>query len=245
MTITTPHVFFITPPAPCPYLPGRTERRVVASLDELPAEAFDALTGAGFRRSQRFVYKPNCLGCQACVSVRILARRFVWTRSFRRIRARNRDLLVRERAPRVTEEQYALFSRYLDQRHTEGGMQGMRFEEYREMVEDGTPRTRLIEFRDRGGRLLAVSLTDRVADGFSGVYKFFDPAERRRSLGTEIVLWHVQRACELNLPHVYLGYWIAGCRKMEYKSRFRPLERLEGASWMPFAPDGETRPPAP
>jgi len=236
VTITTPHAFFLTPPAPCPYLADRMERRVVACLDELPPTAFDTLTGAGFRRSQRFVYKPHCPGCQACVSVRVLAPQFVWTRSFRKIRARNRDLVVRERPPRVTEEQYLLFSRYLDRRHSEGGMQGMRFDEYREMVEDGTPGTRLVEFRDGAGRLVGVSLTDRVADGLSGVYKFFDPEEKRRSLGTEIVLWHVRRAVELGLPHVYLGYWIAGCRKMEYKSRFGPLERLEGASWVPFTP---------
>ena len=239
MTVTAPHVFFITPPAPCPYLPGRMERRVVACLDELPASAFDTLTAAGFRRSQRFVYKPSCLGCQACVSVRILVERFVWSRSFRKIHARNRDLVATEKAPLATEEQYRLFARYLDHRHTEGGMQGMRFEEYREMVEDGTAGTRLIEFRDGDRRLLGVSLTDRVADGLSGVYKFFDPAEGRRSLGTEIVLWHVLRARALGLPHVYLGYWIAGCRKMAYKSRFAPLECLEGASWVPFPPETE------
>ncbi len=245
MTITTPHVFFITPPAPCPYLAGRMERRVVACLDELPPSAFDTLTAAGFRRSQRFVYKPNCIGCQACVSVRIVVDRFVWTRSFRKIRARNRDLAAAEMPPRVTGEQYELFRRYLDSRHTEGGMQGMSFEEYREMVEDGTPGTRLIEFRDGDRRLLGVSLTDRVADGLSGVYKFFAPEEKRRSLGTEIVLWHVLRARELGLPHVYLGYWIAGCRKMAYKARFGPLERLEGASWVPFRPEEDARPSVP
>lgn len=209
---------------------------MVAILQELAPEAFDLLTAAGFRRTQHYVYRPSCPGCNACVPVRIPVDRFVWTRGFRRVRKRNRDLRAEERPPVATAEQYALFARYLASRHGDGGMAGMTFADYREMVEEAAPGTMLVEFRDDSGALLGVTLTDRVESGLSGVYKFFEPEAERRSLGTFIVLWHVERARELGLPHVYLGYWIADCRKMSYKSRFRPLERLEGAHWVPFEP---------
>ncbi len=230
----TPKTFFLTPPAPCPYLEGRTEQRIVALLDDLGPQALDFLTPAGFRRSQRFLYRPRCPGCESCVSVRIPVERFRWTRSFRKIRARNRDLVADVGPPRAIPEEYALFRRYLEARHDDGGMHGMRFDEYREMIEEAAPGTRLIRFRDGSGELRAASLTDQVSDGLSGVYKFFDPSEPRRSLGTHVVLWHVEQARRLGLRYVYLGYWISGCRKMEYKARFRPLERLVGSTWVPF-----------
>lgn len=209
---------------------------MVAILDELAPEAFDLLTAAGFRRTQRWVYRPACPACNACIPVRIPVDRFLWTRGFRRVRKRNRDLRAEEGPPRATAEQYALFARYLASRHGDGGMADMTFADYREMVEEAAEGTMLVEFRDASARLLGVTLTDRVGDGLSGVYKFFEPEAERRSLGTFIVLWHVERARELGLRHVYLGYWIADCRKMSYKSRFRPLERLEGAHWVPFEP---------
>ncbi|GBD45105.1 Putative arginyl-tRNA--protein transferase [bacterium HR40] len=226
--------------SPCPYLPGQSEARVVAVLDELAPGAFDLLTAAGFRRTQRFVYRPDCPACSACVPVRIAVERFAWSRSFRKVWNRNRDLAVEERPPRATPEQYELFARYLASRHADGGMAKMDFDDYREMVEEAAPDTALVEFRDPSGRLVGATLTDRVADGLSGVYKFFDPDCERRSLGTLIVLWHVVRAFELGLPYVYLGYWIAGCRKMAYKNRFQPLERLAGAQWVAFEPDAES-----
>jgi len=228
---------YVTAPAPCPYLPGRQERRLVMLLDEIPAATFDRLTELGFRRSQHFVYRPDCPGCRACVPVRIPVAHFRWSRGFRRIRRRNADLVVRERPPRATAEQYALFRRYVDARHREGGMHDMDFEDYRALVEEAAAGTVLVEFRDAAGSLVAASLTDRVARGLSGVYKFFAPELAERSLGTFVILWHVARAAELGLPYVYLGYWIRDCRKMSYKSRFRPLERLdEDGRWRPFDP---------
>ncbi len=226
--------------APCPYLPGREEARVVAILDELAPESFDLLTAAGFRRTQRYLYRPDCPGCNACVPVRIPVADFRWTRGFRKVWHRNAGLRAVERPPVATAEQYDLFSRYLASRHAGGGMAGMTFEDYREMVEEAAPGTMLVEFREPDGTLFGATLTDRVESGLSGVYKFFEPGAERRSPGTFIVLWHVVRAGQLGLPYVYLGYWIAGCRKMAYKSRFRPLERLEGARWVAFA-DGEGR----
>ncbi len=235
--------FYLTVPEPCPYLPDRKERRVLALLDELPPGMFDLLTELGFRRSQRYVYRPDCPGCRACISVRIPVAQFRWSRTFRRVWRRNADLTPQERPPLATREQYALFRRYLDARHAGGGMHGMDYADYRALVEEAAAGTLLVEFRDRLGQLVAVSVTDRIRSGLSGVYKFFDPALAGRSLGTLVVLWHVVRAGELGLPYVYLGYWIAACRKMAYKARFRPLERLTAEGhWRPFEPVADDGP---
>jgi arginine-tRNA-protein transferase len=138
-----------------------------------------------------------------------------------------------------TDEQFALFQRYLRHRHQDGGMVRMDRDAYREMVEVAPPSTRLIEFRALDGALVGVSLTDRLRSGLSGVYKFYDPDLEPRSLGTFVILWHVERARALGLPYVYLGYWIAESRKMAYKARFAPLERLDGAAWVPLTPLAE------
>jgi leucyl-tRNA---protein transferase len=250
----TMRLFYTTDPAPCPYLPGRVERRIVTFLDTSDGgddERHDQLLRAGFRRSHRAVYRPACPGgCEACVPVRVPVARFAWTRNWRRVLRRNADLAAEERPARATAEQFELFRRYLDARHGDGGMSGMGWADYRAMVEDGPASSRLVEFRatspdDR--RLIAVSLTDCVPSGLSGVYKFFDPAEARRSLGTHVILWHVRRAAELGLPYAYLGYWIAESPKMAYKARFQPLERLTPGGWAPMdageaaaEPDGST-----
>ncbi len=235
--------FYSTDLAPCPYLSGRQERRLVALVEgERGNERLDLLTEAGFRRSQGYLYKPVCPGCRACVPVRIVVEEFRAGRSFRRVSARNRDLVGREVAASGTDEQFDLFHRYLRHRHQDGGMVRMDRQAYSEMVDTAPASTRLVEFRDPEGRLTAVSLTDRLRSGLSGVYKFYEPTVPQRSLGTFIILWHVQRARELGLPFVYLGYWIGESRKMAYKARFAPLERLEGPAWLPFA--GEPAAPA-
>jgi arginine-tRNA-protein transferase len=230
--------FYSTDLAPCPYLPGRDERRLVALVEPgEPESMVDLLTAAGFRRSQHALYKPACPGCQACVPVRIVVDAFRPSRTERRIVKRNADISASELTPRASVEQYELFHRYLEARHDDGGMSTMTFQGYAEMVESALSRTALVEFRNNHGRLMGVSLTDRVASGLSGVYKFFEPEEERRSLGTFIILWHVSRAIELGLAYVYLGYWIRDCRKMAYKARFAPLERLEGARWRAISTD--------
>lgn len=234
-TLAAMKVFFSTELAPCPYLADRVERRLVTSLLGPDADAdHDRLLRAGFRRSQRFAYRPACPGCSACVPVRIPVDRFVMTRAWRKVQKHNRDLRVRERPAVATEEQYGLFERYLAGRHEDGGMADMAFADYNAMVAEAGAGTHLIEWRRPDHRLMAVSLTDRAASGLSGVYKFFEPDEPRRSLGTQIILWHVARARELGLAHVYLGYWIAGSQKMAYKARFRPLERLGPDGWQPL-----------
>jgi arginine-tRNA-protein transferase len=233
--------FFSTELAPCPYLPGRAERRLVTSLDRADADdRHERLMQVGFRRAQRFAYRPACPGCQACVPVRIPVAGFAMSRGWRRILRRNADLVACERPLLATEEQFALFSRYVAGRHAEGGMAAMSWADYRAMIDDSPVAGLVAEWRRADGSLIAVSLTDRCASGLSGVYKFFDPDERRRSLGSLIVLWHIERARELRLPFVYLGYWIAGSAKMAYKARFRPLERLTANGWeaMADAPAG-------
>lgn len=224
--------FFGTLPQPCPYLADRVESKVVTELAGDDARALhDELSRAGFRRSHTLAYKPACPACNACVPVRIPVDAFAHSRSMRRVWRANADLAATERPPQATAEQYAVFALYQRWRHADGGMALMDFADYRAMVEETPIDTLVVEFRDAGGALVAASLTDRVSDGFSGVYKFFDPAQSRRSPGTFMVLWHVERARALGLPYVYLGYWIADCRKMSYKSRFRPLEALGRDGW--------------
>jgi leucyl-tRNA---protein transferase len=226
------HLFFSTEPTPCPYLADRLERRLVTVLEgHDPDRLHDRLLRAGFRRSQGYAYRPGCTGCQACVPVRIPVARFVFRRPWRRILRANADLAASERRAVATPEQYALFRRYLEHRHAVSGMAEMTWAEFRAMINDSPVDTVVIEWRRPDGSLIAASLTDRCGSGFSGVYKFFDPGEARRSLGTLIILWHVQRAAELGLPYVYLGYWIAGSATMAYKARFHPLERLTPSGW--------------
>jgi arginine-tRNA-protein transferase len=234
--------FFLTAPSPCPYLPGQEERKVFTHLVGARAPALnEALTHGGFRRSQTIAYRPACERCRACVSVRVRVAEFEPNRSFRRILARNGDLVGWERDNHPSSEQYSLFRAYLDARHGEGGMADMTVLDYAMMVEDSHVDTRLVEYRARGpdsfitgrgaGPLLAVALTDRLSDGLSMVYAFFDPAVGARSPGAWMILDHIERAKALGLPYLYLGYWVEGSRKMGYKSRFRPQERLMPAGW--------------
>jgi arginine-tRNA-protein transferase len=237
------HRFYSTDLAPCPYLAGRQERRLVALVEgDGGADRLDLLTEAGFRRSQGYLYKPVCPGCRGCVPVRIVVAGFRPGRSFRRVLARNADLRWVETPAVGSDEQYALFQRYLRQRHQDGGMVRMDRAAYAEMVEVAPATTRLVEFRDPAGRLAAVSLTDRLRSGLSGVYKFYEPEMPQRSLGSYVILWHIERARALGLPYVYLGYWIAESRKMAYKVRFAPLERLDGPFWLPLAAEGTVSP---
>ena len=228
-------LFFATELAPCPYLAARRERRLVTMLDGAdPDRLHDRLLQAGFRRSQGLAYRPACPGCEACVPVRIPVERFEETRAWRRIWRHNADLSAAERPPSATREQFALFEGYLASRHGESGMAAMTWADFRAMIDDSPVDSRVVEWRRADGSLIAASLTDRSASGLSGVYKFFDPAESRRSLGSLVILWHIRRAAELRLPYVYLGYWIAGSPKMAYKARFRPLERLTAEGWQPL-----------
>ena len=225
--------FFATPRMPCPYLPGKLERKVFTELWGEDAEQLhDALAVAGFRRSQGIVYRPLCDGCTACVPVRVLAREFRPKKWMRRIAAKSVHLEVSERPPTATAEQFRLFRRYLSWRHPDGGMMDMDFDEYRAMVEDTPVVTSMVEFREPDGQLGGACLTDVLADGLSMVYSFVRPDLHRLSLGSAIILWHIRRAAELSLDYVYLGYWISESEKMAYKTRFTPIEALRAEGWV-------------
>lgn len=229
--------FFLTPGGPCPYLPGKTERKVFARLSGSYAQPLsEALTHSGFRRSQSIAYRPACEGCNACVSVRILADRFESSRTFKRIQKRNADLIRTEVVAEATREQFALLRTYLDSRHSGGGMSDMGLFDYVAMVEETPVDTQIVEYRLAGkngapGPLLACALTDVLRDGVSMVYSFFHPGEDARSLGTFMILDHIRDARSRNLQHVYLGYWVEGSEKMAYKVRFRPMEALGRDGW--------------
>lgn len=229
--------FYMTSVAPCPYLPGQTERKVFANLPISDgAHVNDELTQAGFRRSQNIAYRPACQTCDACVSVRIPVADFTFSRSQRRVLSRNADLSRDLVEAEATTEQFDLLRRYLAARHPGGGMTGMSWLDYVSMVEDTTVRTHLIEYRlpskDGGpGDLVGVCLTDLLSDGLSMVYSFFDPDHEDRSPGRFAILDHVRQARIVGLPFVYLGYWVRGSRKMDYKAGFRPMEQLTRLGW--------------
>ena len=236
--------FFVTAPLPCPYLPGRFERRLVTELAGRQTTVFhDTLSRAGFRRSHGIAYVPVCRDCTACAAVRVLAQSFQPNRTQRRAWSRNADLLVVECPARATQEQYALFRTYQQTRHGGGEMARMDFCDYQTLVEDTPVDTVVIEMRRPDGALVAACLTDRMADGYSAVYSFFDSGMERRSLGTFMILWLIERARAQDLPYVYLGFWVAECAKMSYKASFRPIEAYTAQGWAPLyadAPDGRS-----
>ncbi|MCB2068078.1 MAG: arginyltransferase, partial [Erythrobacter sp.] len=225
-------------PAPCPYLPGRTERKVFTELKGPHAEQLnDALGRIGFRRSQTVAYRPSCEGCRACVSVRVAAHEFQPSGSQKRTLKRNDDLVVTECRPWATAEQFALLQRYLEHRHPGGGMAAMDEVDYADMVEHTSVSSFVIEYREvlpdgRQGRLVAACLTDRQGDGLSMIYSFYDPELGDRSgLGNFVILDHIRRASAAGLPYVYLGYWVAGSERMQYKVRYRPMDVLGPDGW--------------
>jgi arginine-tRNA-protein transferase len=235
-----PQFFYTTAPLPCPYLPGRTERKIVTELSGTEAEALhERLSRAGFRRSHNIAYAPVCPGCQACVPIRVVSEEFTPDRTQRRILRANADLAVSEMPARATAEQFTLFQRYQKNRHADGDMAAMGYYDYRAMIEDTPISTGILEFRDAQDRLLGACLTDWLADGLSAVYSFFDTDEDKRSLGTFAVLWLIGRARSLGLPYVYLGYWVPESRKMAYKARFRPSEILISGAWHRLGDDAE------
>lgn len=233
--------FFLTNPAPCPYLPGKTERKAFTSLCVTESDALhNTLSQAGFRRSQGIAYRPACPTCNACRSVRVDARNFRFSRNQMRVLNRNSDL-VRDPVPaQPTRAQFRLLKAYLKSRHEGGGMCDMVYRDYVNMVADSPVQSLVFEYRRGTGPdapLVAASITDVLRDGLSMVYTFFDPRESRRSLGRMMILDHIRQVNDLGLPHVYLGYWIKGSDKMNYKREYTPLEVLDGETWRPLLDD--------
>ncbi len=234
--------FYLTAPSPCPYLKGKEERKVFTHLvGERAKQVNDMLSQGGFRRSQNIAYRPACENCKACVSVRVLVNEFKPGASLRRA-SRDNSHLAGNRLPAApTKEQFSLFRRYLDDRHGAGGMAEMTSLDYAMMVEDTHVNTMVVEYRKRGidtaitkrgdGPLIATALTDILANGLSMVYSFYDTDEDHKSLGTFMILDHIRMARKMGLPYVYMGYWVDGSSKMDYKTRFRPQEQLTMTGW--------------
>ncbi len=238
--------FYVTAPQPCPYLAGRMERKLFTALQGDQSEAMnDTLSKQGFRRSQNVLYRPSCADCSACMSARIRVDDFAPNRTQRKVSRRNAYLTREVTSAWATEEQYDLFRRYLDSRHADGGMADMDVFEFAAMIEETPVRTRVIEYREgseKGKRALAaVCLTDILDDGLSLVYSFFDPSKAAQSLGSHIILDHVDLARAAGLPYVYLGYWVPNSPKMDYKARYAALDVYHDGKWQPMAaPDSYT-----
>ena len=241
MTDQTPETtqLFLTAAMPCPYLPGRQERKLFTHLTGRRASSLHHLLSEnGFRRSQNLIYRPACEGCNACQSVRIVAGQYEPSKRYKRVLSKNDDLLVDVRPTAATREQYDLFKRYLESRHEGGGMNQMSFVDYEYMVEDTPVQSVLVEYRLRDHPdqpLVAVALTDVMPDGLSMVYSFYDPELAHRSLGTFLILDHIAQVRSAQLRYVYLGYWVKDSPKMAYKAQFQPLEVQKGTlGWCPM-----------
>ncbi|MDE2563565.1 MAG: arginyltransferase [Sphingomonadales bacterium] len=240
--------FFVTSPAPCPYLAGKSERKVFTELKGPHADELnDALGRIGFRRSQTVAYRPSCIDCSACVSVRVVADEFEPSSTQRKTLRQHADLVATACKPWSTPEQFELLQRYLAARHPGGGMATMDEMDFADMVEHTPVKSYVIEYREPGengrpGKLVGACLTDQQGDGLSMIYSFYDPQHETRSgLGNFIILDHIQRAARVGLPYVYLGYWVDGSARMQYKVRYRPLERLGRDGWERFDPTEQRR----
>lgn len=225
--------FYVTAPQPCPYLEGRMERKLFTALQGEGAEQLNnSLSQQGFRRSQNVLYRPSCADCSACLSARINIANFQPSKTQKRVMRRNGSVHRRATSPWATEDQYTLFRTYLDARHADGGMADMDVFEFAAMVEETPIRSRVIEYTDSDA-LIGVSLTDVLEDGLSMVYSFYAPDRPQDSLGTWMILDHIEIARQAGLPYVYLGYWVPGSQKMGYKARFSGLEVYVGGKWSP------------
>ena len=223
--------FYATQAHPCSYLP--TEQATTLFLDPsqpMDAQVYAELSEVGFRRSGDHLYRPHCQNCSACVPARLPVGEFKANRQQRRIRNRNADLQVQAVRPAFSEEYYELYARYIEQRHADGDMYPPNREQFSTFLVRDLPFSRFYEFR-LNGRLLAVAVTDVLPNGLSAVYTFYDPDEEQRSLGRFAILWQIAETARLGLHAVYLGYWIKNCRKMNYKTQYRPIELFVNQHW--------------
>ncbi|MFC2971331.1 arginyltransferase [Azotobacter bryophylli] len=224
--------FYATQPHACSYLPE--EQATTLFLD--PSQPMDVhvyaeLSDMGFRRSGDHLYRPHCQQCNACIPARIPAADFIPNRQQRKILRRNQALRVRAVRPTFNDEYYRLYARYIERRHSDGDMYPPSRDQFSTFLVRDLPFSRFYEFRENE-RLMAVAVTDVLPNGLSAVYTFYDPDEEHRSLGRYCILWQVHEAARLGLQAVYLGYWIKNCRKMNYKTQYRPIELLVNQRWI-------------
>lgn len=224
--------FYATPEHTCSYLPDRQARTLfVDPRATIDRSLYSQLSDLGFRRSGSHIYRPHCENCQACISVRIPVDRFEPSKTQKRIANRNADLIVRSSPCILTAEYYALYERYIRQRHADGDMYPPSEDQFINFLAEGGTDSCFYEFRTPQERLLAVAVSDRLDQGLSALYTFYDPDEHKRSLGVYAVLWQIRQAQRLGLPYLYLGYWVKDCRKMNYKTAYAPLEMLLNGEW--------------
>lgn len=223
--------FFATPPHDCSYLPDREATTMfVDPRADINKRLYSQLTSLGFRRSGSHYYRPHCESCAACIPVRIDTGHFQYDRSQRRIINKNSDLTCTMAPGRFTEEYYGLYERYIQQRHSDGDMYPPSREQFTSFLVEGATDTWFLEIR-QDGQLIGLAVVDALEDGLSAIYTVFEPEQDKRSLGTFAVLWQIEEVRRRGLPYLYLGYWIKACRKMNYKTRFRPIEALVDGRW--------------
>ena len=223
--------FYLTANYACSYLPDRQARSQVATPAHfIDDAAYSQLIRAGFRRSGQFTYRPLCESCRDCVPARVVSAEFAPNRTQRRCQLRNRHLTARFLPLTYHDDHFALYRKYQASRHVGGGMDRDGSEQYTQFLLSSNVNSLLVEFRD-AGELVMVSVIDQIDDGLSAVYTFFDPEREKASLGTYGVLWQIDLAQRLELPYVYLGYWIAATPKMAYKKQYQPLEGLIDGCW--------------
>lgn len=230
--------FYLTRQQPCPYLPDRQERKLFTHLtQEKSQDHFDFLHADGFRRSQTIAYRPHCENCTACISVRVRVDEFQPTKSQKRVWRKNRDLIANRTTSKSSDEQYSLFQSYVETRHNDGGMADMTKRDYQAMIEDSVVDSFLTQYHLEEAEteeptLIGASLCDHLSDGISLVYSFFDPNLSSLSLGTYMILETIDYAKTQDLPYVYLGYWVKGSPKMDYKARYLPQDQLINGEWL-------------
>lgn len=224
--------FYATPVHPCSYISGKQAKTLfVDPKISLNAYSYSELTDLGFRRSGQHVYRPHCESCKACMSTRIPISQFRFSKSQKRVLSTNSDLAVHIARPEITDEIYHLYAKYIHQRHYDGDMYPPTREQFESFLARSDQETYFLQFRC-GEKLMAVAVVDQLAQGLSAIYTFYDPDEHKRSLGKLAILKQIQITAAQKLPYLYLGYWIKGCNKMDYKTQYRPLEILKDGQWV-------------
>ena len=232
MTSLSELKFFTTPAQDCSYLDGKQAVTLFADpIATIDTDLYSALSAVGFRRSGNHIYRPYCQACSACIPVRIPVTQFIDKRKHRRARKANETLIVTKHSPKLTEEYFSLYERYISERHSDGDMFPASKDQFQSFLVDGRVEASFYEFRS-AGRLLAVAVADELNDGLSAIYTFFDTAEQNRALGVFAVLWLIREAQNQNLEYLYLGYWIKQCQKMNYKMEYKPIELYVNNSWI-------------
>lgn len=224
--------FYATPEHRCSYLENQQAKTIfVDPKAELDLHGYSQLSELGFRRSGNHIYRPHCDNCSACISARVLTTEFQPSKSQKRVTNLNKDLQVSSHQPSFSQENYALYERYINSRHQDGDMYPASQEQFETFLVESNQNTRFIEFR-HNNKLLAISVVDYLEQGISAIYTFFDPKHQHRSLGKYAVLYLIERArCE-GLPYLYLGYWIRDCQKMSYKIDYLPIQLLIDGEWL-------------